>query len=105
MNEHLRKALRKASARVRLLSRVRDSLAVFSAKTVYNSPILPTMLYCSSPVFEVSDTMSKKIESVQDRAQKVIYGLQQDKRCDLISNINLKKKGCNTDVQMPSRNL
>ena len=92
MNEHLRRVLRKANARVKLLSRVRDSLSVFAAKAVYNSFILPTMLYCSTPVVKVSDTMLKKFESVQNRAQKVIYGLQEDNRCGLIS-INNKKRG------------
>ena len=91
MNEHLRRVLKKANARVKLLSRVRDSLTVFAAKAVYNSLILPTMLYCSMPVVKVSDTMLKKFESVQYRAQKVIYGLQKDSRCDLISINNQKK--------------
>ena len=91
MNEHLRRVLRKANARVKLLSRVRDSLSVFAAKAVYNSFILPTMLYCSTPVVKVSDKMLKKFESFQNRAQKVIYGLQEDNRCGLISINNQKK--------------
>ena len=91
MNEHLQRVLRKANARVKLLSRVRDSLSVFAAKAVYNSFILPTMLYCSTPVVKVSDTMLKKFESVQNRAQRVIYGLQEDNRCGLISINNQKK--------------
>ena len=91
MNEHLRRALRKANARVKLLSHVRDSLSVFAAKVVYNSFILPTMLYCSTPVVKVSDTTSKKFETVQNRAQNVIYGLQEDNRCGHIS-INNKKR-------------
>ena len=83
--------IRKANARIKLLSRVRDSLSVFAAKAVYNSFILPTMLYCSTPVVKVSDTMSKKFESLQNRAQKIIYGLQENNRCDLISINNQKK--------------
>ena len=68
MNEHLQKVLRKANARVKGLSCVRDSLSVFAAKEVRNSFILPTILYCSTPVVKVSDTMLKKFESVQNRA-------------------------------------
>ena len=70
MNEHLRRVLRKANARVKLLYRVRDSLSVFAAKAVYNSFILPTMLYSSMPAVKASDTMLKKVESVQKRALK-----------------------------------
>ena len=70
---------------------MRDSLLIFAAKAVCNSFILPTMLICSTPVVKVSDSMLKKFESGQNRAQKVIYGLQEDNRCGLIS-INNKKK-------------
>lgn len=92
------RVLRKANARIKLLSRVRDSLSVVAAKAVYNSFILPTMLYCSTPVVKVSDTMSKKFESVQNRAQKVIYGLQENNRCKLISINNQKKMKVVTEM-------
>ena len=91
MNEHLRRVLRKANAWIKLLSCVRDSLSVFAAKTVYNSFILRTTIYCSTPVVKVSDTISKKFESLQNRAQKVDYGLQEKNRCKLISINNQKQ--------------
>ena len=49
------------------------------------------MLYCSTPVVKVSDTMLKKFENVQNRAQKVIHGLQEGNRCGLNSINNQKK--------------
>ena len=76
---------------MKLLPRVRDSLSVFAAKEVHNSFILPTMLYCSMPVLKVSDTMSKKLDSVQNRAQKVIHELQEKNRCRLIWINNHKR--------------
>ena len=91
MSEHLRKVLGKANARLKLLSHVRDSLSVFAAKAVYNSFILPTMLYCSTPVVKVSDTMSKRFENLQNRAQKIIYGTQENNTCKVISINNQKK--------------
>ena len=48
------------------------------------------MLYCSTPVVKVSDTMLTKIKSVQYRVHNVIYGLQTDKICSLISINNQK---------------
>ena len=70
MNKLFRRVVWKATARVKLLSRVCYSLSVFAAKAVCNSFILPRMLYCSRPVIKVSDTISKRFESVQYRAQK-----------------------------------
>ena len=91
MNEHLLRVLRKVNAQIKLLSRVHDSLSVFAAKTIYNSFILPTMLYCSTPVFKVSDTMSNKFQSVQNKVQKVIYGLQENNICKRIPINNQKR--------------
>ena len=48
MNEHLRRVLKKANARVKLLSRVRDSLTVFAAKAVYNSSTNNALLFNAS---------------------------------------------------------
>ena len=64
MNEHLRRML---NAEIKLLSRVRRSLTVLPPKR-YTLRIscrhVATMLYCSMPVVRVSDTMSKKFDSV-----------------------------------------
>ena len=49
------------------------------------------MLYCSTPVVEISETMTKKFDSIQKRAQKVMYGLQETNRSELISINNHKK--------------
>ena len=85
VNVHLRRMLRKVNAKIKLFSRVRRSLTIFAAKAIYTSFILPTMVYRSTPVVRVSDTMSKKFDSVQRRAEKVIYGLRETNRSELIS--------------------
>ena len=36
------------------------------------------------PVVKVSDTMLTKFETAQNKAQTVIYGLQEDSRCHFI---------------------
>ena len=91
LNEHLRRMLRKADTKIKLLSRVRHSLSSFAAKAVHTSFILPTMLYCSTPVVKISEAMKKKFDSMQKRAQKVMYGLQERNRSELISINNHKK--------------
>ena len=83
--------LRKLNTKIKLLSCGRHSLTVFAAKVVCTSFILPTMLYCSTPVVWVSDAMSKKFDSVQRRAEKVIYGLRETNRSELISINNHRK--------------
>ena len=91
MNEHSRRMLRKVNTKIKLLSRVRHSLMVLPTKAVYTSFIFRTMLYCSTPIVKISDTMTKKFDSIQRRAQKVIYGLQEANRSEHISINNHKK--------------
>ena len=88
---HVRRMLRKVNAKIKLLSRVRRSLTVLAAKAVYIFVILPTMLFCSKIVVRVSDTMSNTFDSVQRRAEEVIYRLQETNGSELIS-INSDKK-------------
>ena len=66
--------------KIKLLSCISDSLSAYATKMVYNSFILPTMLYCSMPLFKISDAMSKNFESVQSIAQNIIYGIQEQGR-------------------------
>ena len=33
----------------------------------------PTILYCSTPVLKISETMAKKFEKLQEKAHKIIY--------------------------------
>ena len=48
-------------------------MSVFTAKSVYSVHILPTILYCSTPVLKISDTIAQKFEKLQERARKIIY--------------------------------
>ena len=50
------------------------------------------MLYCSTPVVKVSDTMLKKFESIQNRAQKVIYGFRRTTDVALFRSIIKNKR-------------
>ena len=57
INDHLQKTLKNAAVRIRLLKRMRYSLSKFAAESVYKAIVLPKILYCSTPVLKISDTM------------------------------------------------
>ena len=93
MSEHLEKVFKKASSRLRLLSRMRRSLTRAAAETIYKAIILPTILYCSNSVLKVSDTIENRLEHLQERAIRTIYKKtdMSNKECDLMSITNRKK--------------
>ena len=69
----LRGGVRVCTSRIKLLARMRKSLSMLAAKSVYSAHVLPTILYCSTPVLKISDTMAQKFEKLQVKAQKIIY--------------------------------
>ena len=70
MSDHLEKVLKKATARIKLLARMRKSMSMLAAKSVYIAHVLPTILYCSTPVLKISDTMTQKFEKLQERHKR-----------------------------------
>ena len=71
----------KCSTRVKLLSRVRQNMGPYVAKTIYDTMIKPITLYCSPVLSGISKTLKNKLESIQDRAIKIIAetgGIQLD---------------------------
>ena len=91
MNDHLQKTLKSVAVRIRLLKRMRHSLSNFAAESVYKAIVLPKILYCSTPVLKVSDTMANKFERLQKRAIKIIHNRRQScKECGLMTIQNQK---------------
>ena len=94
MRLHLDKVYKKASSKLKLLSRMRPLLTRSAAESVYKAVIVPGILYCSTPVLKIAETDCRKFESLQNRALKIIYGKQQ-KDCKLMSIESSKKyKAC-----------
>ena len=92
MSDHLHKTLKNVTVRIRLLKRMRLSLSNFAAESVYKSIVLSKILYCSTPVLMVSDTMANKFERLQRRAIKIIYNQPKIcKECGLMTIQNQKK--------------
>ena len=92
MNDHLQKILKNVAVRIRLLKRMRYSLSDFAAESVYEAIVLPKILYCSTPVLKVSDTMANKFERLQRSAIKIIHKQPKScKECGLMTIQNQKK--------------
>ena len=92
MNDHLQKTLKNVAVRSRLLKKMRHSLSTFAAESVYKAIVLPKILYCSTSVLVVSDTMANKYERLQKSAIKIIHKQPKDsKECGLMSIQDHKK--------------
>ena len=77
-----------------------------AAESVYKAIVLPKILYCSTPVLMVSDTMANKFERLQRRAIKIIYN--QPKSCRVWAYDHTKSKeiqGIDDNFQMLAGNF
>ena len=72
--EYLNKTLKKASSRVRMLSRIRQNIGPFTAEKIYKIMVLPVMLYCNNVLLNLSDSHKQKFEDIQNRAKKIVTG-------------------------------
>ena len=66
--EHIKKTLKKASSRVKLLSRIRPNLTPHAAEIIYRVMILPLLIYCNNIFVEMSPSKKQRFESIQIRS-------------------------------------
>ena len=92
MSDYLHKVLKTATSRIKLLARMRNVMSVFSAKSVYSAHILPNILYCSTPVLKISDTMAQQFEKLQEKARKIINNQANESRGNRFRSILNQKK-------------
>ena len=100
LNTHFDACLKRASTRLRLLSKIRDNLNVDSARTIYQSMITPLLTaYCGILNLKLTSTQLHKLASFRERATKVIF---KDFRPDteLPSIMDLRKKRACEIVRM-----
>ena len=73
-SDHLKKTVKQATSRVKLLSRIRHNISPYTAETIYKVTILPILLYCnnvflhmapSSPFREHSGTCTESNKWLQ----------------------------------------
>lgn len=72
LKEHFGQAFRKASGRLRLLKKIRSSLTMNAAESIYKCMIMPLLTYSSVVTLNLNATQTSRIENFQDRASRVI---------------------------------
>lgn len=69
--DHLDAMYKKASARLSLLTKVRQYMSPFVAESVFKATVSPIMFYCSN-LFVYKD--HQRLQHLQDRANCIVYG-------------------------------
>ena len=72
LNNHFQKTYKKASSRLRLLSKVRPLLTIKAANTLYLALVVPILTYCPSVCFSFTETQKRKLASIDERASRII---------------------------------
>ena len=72
LKEHYDLAFRKESGRLRLLKKIRSSLTMDAAESMYKYLIMPLLTYFSVVTLNLNATSTSGIENLQDRASRVI---------------------------------
>ena len=85
--EHIEKTLKKASSRVKLLSRIRPNLTPYAAETIYRVMILPLLIYCSNIFIDMSPSKKQQFENIQMRSLKIINGRRNSVKLPSVNHI------------------
>ena len=72
MSMQIDKIYKRASNRVKLLQRIRPNISPLVAEKIYSVMIRPVLLYCYPVYLCVGESAKKKLQSIQDRAHKII---------------------------------
>ena len=81
----LTKIYKKASARLRLLHRIRSNVSPAVAESIYFSMILPILLYCYPMYCNISTTSNAKLQSLHNSAEKIVNSSNGLKRESLVT--------------------
>ena len=65
---------RKASGRLRLLYRLRNSITIHTANCIYRSFIVPLPMYCAITNLNLTKTQLSRLENINRRAEMIIRG-------------------------------
>ena len=74
LTEHVHKVCKKAWSRLGLLKRIRPILIIHASLDLYKAMVQPIMTYCSTAFLSVLETNRKKLERLEKRAAKIIFG-------------------------------
>jgi hypothetical protein len=91
LSSHFDKCYKRASSRLRLVSKIRDHLTVSSAEKLFVSMIIPIMTYCCISNLKYTKSQENKLESLRRRASaivgkevKSIRNLQKKRVCEIV---------------------
>ena len=74
--EYLQKLYKKGSTRVKLLSAVRLNISPHVAETICKTMIEPVIMHCSTIFLGDERQCCKKLQDIQDRAHKIVFGIK-----------------------------
>ena len=72
MSMQIDKTYKRALNRVQLPQRIRPNISPLVAEKIYSAMIRPVLLYCYPVYLCVGESAKKKLQSIQDRASKII---------------------------------
>ena len=72
LHQHFDNVYKKASARVKLLSRIRENVTPYVAESIYESMIRPLLLYCYPLQLSLPQGTVSKLQYIQNRAAKIV---------------------------------
>ena len=72
LQDQINKIYKKASICLKLLQRIRANISPQAAEKIYNTMIRPVLLYCYPVYIRLGDTAKSKLQSIQDRAQRIV---------------------------------
>ena len=70
----IERGYKKASSRVKLLSRILKNISPYVAETIYKVMIEPVLFYCNNVMLGISDSTAARFQKIQDRTHKVVCG-------------------------------
>ena len=112
MSMQIDKIYKRASNRVKLLQRIRPNISPLVAEKVYSVMIRPVLLYCYPVYLCVGESAKKKLQSIQDRANKIIAPTKNTTlKMDTLDRIRKKRvsidvfKSLNDSCPPPLRNI
>ena len=63
-----------ASSRVKLLSRIRKTISLCVAETIYKVMLEQVLFFCNNVMLGIFDFTAARFQKIQDRAHKVVFG-------------------------------
>jgi len=108
--KNFEKRYKKASGRIRLLQRVRQYLTTEAAEKVFTMMIAPLLTYCCAVKISLTRTQTSSLTSIENRASRIIYGNESNKRVPSINDQRLVKscltvhKCLNNETCSPMKN-